>query len=82
MVFYLEEIVLFNDRIINMIPKSIGDIMVLYPINTLFLFHRDPWLKYPPGNMSWSMELKICTASTKHYMEINKVNDQLMALII
>ena len=30
---YLEEIVLFNERIIN-ITKSMGDIMVLYPINT------------------------------------------------
>ena len=30
---YFEEIVLFNERIINMI-KSMGDIMVLYPINT------------------------------------------------
>ena len=31
---FTEEIVLFNERIINMITKSIGDIMVLYPINT------------------------------------------------
>ena len=31
---YLEEIVLFGERIINMITKSMGDIMVLYPIIT------------------------------------------------
>ena len=31
---YLEEIVLFNERIINMITKSMGDIMVLYPMIT------------------------------------------------
>ena len=36
---YLEEIVLFNERIINMIAKSMGGIVVLYPINTE-LFHR------------------------------------------
>ena len=32
---YLEEIVLFNERIINMITKSMGEIMVLYLIITI-----------------------------------------------
>ena len=31
---YLEEIGLLNERIINMVTKSMGDIMVLYPIIT------------------------------------------------
>ena len=31
---YLEEIVLFNERIINMITKSKENVMVLYPIIT------------------------------------------------
>ena len=31
-IIYLEEIVLFNERIINMITKSMGGIVVLYPI--------------------------------------------------
>ena len=34
---YLEETVLFNERIINMITKSMGDIMVLYPIITIII---------------------------------------------
>ena len=36
---YLEEIVLFNERIINMITKSMGDIVVLYPIITVSNYH-------------------------------------------
>ena len=40
---YLEEIVLFNERIINMITKSMGDIVVLYPIIRLPFFFLKPW---------------------------------------
>ena len=32
---YLEEIVLFNEKIIDIITKSMGDIMVLYLIITV-----------------------------------------------
>ena len=49
---YLEEIVLFNERIIN-ITKSMGDIMVLYPINTQNTYRVDHkkivFLDYLPG---------------------------------
>lgn len=37
---YLEEFVLLNEKVINMIRKSKGDIMDLSGINTLFCYCR------------------------------------------